>query len=43
LYNLHLLLIMVIETVYRGHTEPTQYDWSRARLGELMASFDSRR
>jgi aminoglycoside phosphotransferase (APT) family kinase protein len=37
LYNLHLALIMVIETVYRGHTEPTQYDWARIRLDEVMA------
>ncbi len=38
LYNLHLSLIMAIETVYRGHTEPTQYDWARERLDEVMAS-----
>jgi aminoglycoside phosphotransferase (APT) family kinase protein len=39
LYCLHLALIMVIETVYRGHTERTQYDWARARLDEAMALF----
>ena len=38
LYYLHLSLIMAIETVYRGHTEPTQYDWARERLDEVMAS-----
>ncbi|RRS01341.1 phosphotransferase family protein [Glycomyces terrestris] len=42
LYNLYLLLIMVIETDYRGHTEPTQYDWARARLADLMALFGPR-
>lgn len=37
LYCLHLSLIMVIETVYRGHTDTVQYDWARARLTETMA------
>jgi aminoglycoside phosphotransferase (APT) family kinase protein len=37
LYCLHLALVMVIETVYRGHTDPGQYDWARARLAEIMA------
>ena len=37
LYNLYLLLIMVIETVYRGHTDSKQYDWARAQLIEAMA------
>jgi hypothetical protein len=37
LYCLHLTLIMVIETVYRGHTDTQQYDWSRPRLDEAMA------
>jgi aminoglycoside phosphotransferase (APT) family kinase protein len=37
LYCLHLALIMVIETVYRGHTDTRQYDWARARLTEIMA------
>ncbi|MFJ4715353.1 phosphotransferase family protein [Streptomyces sp. NPDC088785] len=37
LYCLHLLLIMVIETVYRGHTDTGQYDWARLRLDEAMA------
>jgi fructosamine-3-kinase len=39
LYTLHLVLIMVIETVYRGHTDTLQYDWARARLTETMALF----
>lgn len=39
LYCLHLLLIMVIETVYRGHTDTSQYDWARERLSEVMALF----
>jgi aminoglycoside phosphotransferase (APT) family kinase protein len=37
LYCLHLALIMVIETVYRGHTETAAYDWARERLTETMA------
>ncbi|WP_416968112.1 phosphotransferase family protein [Streptomyces sp. 4F14] len=37
LYCLHLMLIMVIETVYRGHTDTAQYDWARPRLDEAMA------
>jgi aminoglycoside phosphotransferase (APT) family kinase protein len=43
LYNLHLILIMVIETVYRGHTDPAQYDQARARLDTVMADFGHRR
>ncbi|WP_326796790.1 phosphotransferase [Streptomyces sp. NBC_01808] len=39
LYCLHLMLIMVIETVYRGHTDSKQYDWARIRLDEAMALF----
>ncbi len=42
LYCLHLVLIMVIETVYRGHTDTTQYDWARTRLTEVMALFGRR-
>lgn len=37
LYSLYLVLIMVIETVYRGYTDAAQYDWARARLAEVMA------
>jgi aminoglycoside phosphotransferase (APT) family kinase protein len=39
LYNLYLILIMVIETVYRGHTDPEQRNWAKARLAEAMARF----
>ncbi|GAA2800118.1 hypothetical protein GCM10010441_26250 [Kitasatospora paracochleata] len=37
LYCLHLVLVMVIETSYRGHTDTAQYDWARRRLTEVMA------
>lgn len=37
LYGLYLMLIMVIETVYRGHTDTKQHDWARLRLDEAMA------
>jgi aminoglycoside phosphotransferase (APT) family kinase protein len=37
LYCLHLTLIMVIETVYRGHTDPWEYDWARGHLSDVMA------
>lgn len=43
LYTLHLALIMVIETVFRGHTDATQYDWARARLDEVMGQFGRHR
>jgi aminoglycoside phosphotransferase (APT) family kinase protein len=36
LYCLHLVLIMVIETVYRGHTDSRQYNWARGQLTEVM-------
>jgi len=39
LYSLYLVLIMIIETHYRGHETPTQYDWARERLTELMARY----
>jgi len=39
LYCLHLVLIMIIETVYRGHTDTQQYDWARERLTETMGLF----
>ncbi|MBM2615617.1 aminoglycoside phosphotransferase family protein [Actinoplanes sp. LDG1-06] len=41
LYNLHLTLVMVIETVYRGHTDTRQYAWARERLTETLAQFGS--
>jgi aminoglycoside phosphotransferase (APT) family kinase protein len=42
LYSLHLMLIMVIETVYRGHLDPGPYTWARERLTEVMALFGRR-
>lgn len=39
LYTLYLILIMVIETRYRGHDTPTQYDWARGQLTELLDAF----
>jgi aminoglycoside phosphotransferase (APT) family kinase protein len=39
LYTLYLILIMVIETVYRGHTDPWEYEFSRERLTEMMTLF----
>ncbi len=36
LYCLHLMLVMVIETVYRAHTDTTQYEWARPQLDEIM-------
>lgn len=39
LYTLHLMLVMVIETVYRGHTDTAQYDWAREQLTDTMALF----
>jgi aminoglycoside phosphotransferase (APT) family kinase protein len=37
LYCLHLVLVMVIETVYRGHADTAQYDWARGQLTDIMA------
>jgi aminoglycoside phosphotransferase (APT) family kinase protein len=37
LYCLHLMLIMVIETVYRGHTDARQYNWARGQLADVLA------
>jgi aminoglycoside phosphotransferase (APT) family kinase protein len=42
LYSLHLTLITVIESVYRGQSDAGQYDWGRARLAEAMALFGDR-
>jgi len=39
LYTLYLILIMIIETHYRGHETPQQYDWARAQLVDLMGAF----
>ncbi|MBR7837433.1 aminoglycoside phosphotransferase family protein [Actinospica durhamensis] len=43
LYDLHLTLIMVIETVYRGHTDPAEYNFARGRLDRVMAGFGHHR
>ena len=44
LYNLHLALIMVIETVYRGHTDPAQqYDWAKTKLDDVMETLGRHR
>jgi aminoglycoside phosphotransferase (APT) family kinase protein len=37
LYCLHLMLVMVIETVYRAHADRAQYNWARRQLDEIMA------
>ncbi|WTW98870.1 phosphotransferase [Streptomycetaceae bacterium NBC_01309] len=39
LYTLHLMLVMVVETVYRGHTDPAQYDYARRGLAVAVESF----
>lgn len=39
LYCLHLIMIMIIETDYRAHTDTVQYDWARRRMDEVMALF----
>jgi aminoglycoside phosphotransferase (APT) family kinase protein len=43
LYCVHLMLIMMIESVYRGHADPWEYDWARGQLAEVMALFGVRR
>jgi aminoglycoside phosphotransferase (APT) family kinase protein len=43
LYNLHLTLIMVIETVYRGHTDPGMYTFGKAKLSEVLDTLGRRR
>ncbi|RKN44065.1 aminoglycoside phosphotransferase family protein [Streptomyces hoynatensis] len=42
LYTVHLMLIMVIETVYRGHTDPAQYEFAKAQLAKLLGEFGLR-
>jgi aminoglycoside phosphotransferase (APT) family kinase protein len=42
LYTLYLVLIMIIETECRGHTDTGQYDWARVRLQEVGALFGAR-
>jgi aminoglycoside phosphotransferase (APT) family kinase protein len=43
LYDLHLVLILVIETAYRGYAEPDPYDRARGMLTEVMATLGHRR
>jgi len=43
LYCLYLVLVMVIETVYRGHADTRQYDFARGQLTETMARLGRRR
>jgi hypothetical protein len=42
LYCLHLSLVMVIETVYRGHADTRQYNFAREQLTEAMARLGRR-
>jgi aminoglycoside phosphotransferase (APT) family kinase protein len=42
LYCLHLILIMTIETVYRGYTDPGPYDRARSQLTQIMALLTTR-
>jgi aminoglycoside phosphotransferase (APT) family kinase protein len=42
LYCLYLTLIMVIETVYRGHTDTGQYDFGREQLAQAMELLSAR-
>jgi len=42
LYCLHLSLVMVIETVYRGHADTRQYNFAREELTEAMARLGRR-
>lgn len=39
LYSLHLAVIMIVETAFRGHTETTTYDFARTQLDLLMSQF----
>jgi aminoglycoside phosphotransferase (APT) family kinase protein len=42
LYNLHLVLVQIIETTFRAHTSTERYDWARERLSEAMAILGER-
>jgi hypothetical protein len=42
LYCLHLSLVTVIETVYRGHADTRQYNFAREQLTEAMARLGRR-
>jgi aminoglycoside phosphotransferase (APT) family kinase protein len=39
LYSLHLMLVLVIETVYRSYAAPRHYPWARGQLTDVMALF----
>ncbi|MEW2398026.1 aminoglycoside phosphotransferase family protein [Streptomyces sp. NPDC046862] len=39
LYSLHLAVLMVIETKYRGHQDPATYNFGREQLDLLMTQF----
>jgi aminoglycoside phosphotransferase (APT) family kinase protein len=43
LYTLYLILVMIIETDFRGHTDTQQYDWARERLHDVMTLFGADR
>ncbi len=43
LYDLHLFLIMVIETVYRGHTTTDEIDMARPLLDAALEALGARR
>ena len=36
-YSGTTVLIMIIETRYRGHTDDDAYDWARERLTEILS------
>ncbi|SDT80733.1 phosphotransferase family protein [Actinoplanes derwentensis] len=40
LYNLHLLIVQIIETEYRQHQDTGQYDWAREHLRTAVHLFD---
>lgn len=40
LYSLYLFLVMAIETSYRGHTDPSEYDFAMTMLGTMMDDYD---
>jgi aminoglycoside phosphotransferase (APT) family kinase protein len=42
LYNLHLVLVQIIETNFRAYIGTEQYDWARERLRETMAMLGER-
>lgn len=37
LYNLYLVLVQIVETNFRAHTDTGQYDWACERMREAMA------